>query len=449
MRQVLLAILAVFTIGAVAVSAQDCSGPEPSACPLLNTAKVIFVGSVTENEKDWPTTRFRVSEAFKGVQGDVVDVDKGLHEFGFEVGKQYLVFAVPCIWQSAGKGCLMNAICGGTRALNDAAAVLQQLRAEKSGKQVAAVYGMLVSRLGEVRADRNEVQERPLPNILIKLQSDKKSFETSTDAQGAYAFGSVPPGKYQVSADLPADRVLGNVIGNDSVQPFELPRRCCFENNLYALPSGRITGEVIGPDGKALRLVVVHLFPASRYKPGENGSYSLQGQGGPTGGWKPFEFDHLAGGDYVLVMNPKNEADPDAPFATTFYPQSANIEGAQVIHLADGQQLSGADIHVENPMATRQVTLRLAWGNRRPQDFYPPQVTVMATRGRNPFPEKVGEAAYRMNVLLNGRYAIRVQAFCKMGTKGKAMTDNVAVDGSDLSVSEIVMRFDEGQCARE
>jgi len=442
-------MLAVLVLSLASAKAQDCSGPVPSACPLLNTAKAIFVGTVTEDEGASPTLRLHVTEAFKGIQGNVVDLTKGVDHFGFELGKQYLVFAVPCGWQGADRQCLTNSMCSGTRALEDAAAVLQQLRAEKNGKQVAAVYGTLVRTLEEERGDWKQGYRRPLPNILVSLRSDKKSFETRTDQQGAYAFRSVPPGKYQVYAELSPDLALADVIGNDPIKPFELPHRCCFENNLYALPSGWISGEVIGPDGKPLRLAVVYLYPASRFKQGKQGSYSLQGQGRPLAEWKPFEFYHLPGDDYVLVINPKNQDNPDAPFPTTFYPHSTNVEGAQVIHLADGQQFPGADIHVSNPLPTRLLAVRLLWGSRQPQDFYAPQVIVKSSSGTDPFPQETGQYDYTITMLLSARYTIHAEAFCKIGTNGKAETDDATVDGSDLSVSEVSLKFAKGGCARE
>lgn len=137
-----------------------------------------------------------------------------------------------------------------------------------------------------------------------------------------------------------------------------MPRRCCFENDIYALPSGRITGRVIGPDGKPLHLAFVNLYLASRYKDGKPGSYSFQGKGRPFAEWRPFEFYHLPGNDYVLVFNPQNDESPDAPVPTTFYPRATNLEGSQAIHLADGQDLLNADIHVSDPLPTRQITVR-------------------------------------------------------------------------------------------
>jgi hypothetical protein len=449
MRHVLVVLLAVLTLGSVRAKGQDCAGPEPSACPLLDTAKVIFAGRVTENDKESLTTTFQVTELFKGSPDKIVNLSKGLHEFHFEVGKQYLVFAVPCIWQGADKHCLMNGICSSTRVLENAAALVQQLRAEKNGERIASVYGMLLRMPGDGRGERAESYQRPLPNVTVRLKSDATSFETRTDPQGAYAFSHLPSGrKYQVSADLPPELELGNVIGDGPVEPFELPRNCCFENNLYALPSGRIRGAVVGPDGRPLPSVAVSLFPASRYESEKQGDYSYQGRHGKSGESRGFEFYHLLGDDYVVVINPRNEEDPDAPFATTFYPHAAKIEEAQAIHLADGQQFSGADIHVSNPQPTREVDVRLLWGDREAKDFYPANVIVKASRGRNPYSRRTNNDSFKINVLLNARYTVRAEAFCRMGTKGKTETDDVIVDESDSSVVQVELKFSKGGCTR-
>jgi hypothetical protein len=129
--------------------------------------------------------------------------------------------------------------------------------------------------------------------------------------------------------------------------------------------------------------------------------------------WKPFEFDHLLGDDYVPVFTPKNEEDPDASFPTTFYPSATRVESSQVIHLADGQQLLDADIHVRDPLTTRQKNVRLEWGGKQPQDYYPPQVFVSGTQGKNPFPEETSRYAYTLNLLLSARYTVHAEAICR------------------------------------
>lgn len=427
----------------------DCAPPQPGSCKLLDNSKAIFVGTVTDANKESLIRRFRVTEAFKGVNDNYVDINETPGSFHFAIAEQYLVFATSCPWNAAGRDCLAAMPCSPTRKLADAAAILEELRSEKIGGHVAAVYGTLTRTLEADQAIWEEGYRRSLPNVTVKLLSAAKSVEAKTDERGAYAFERIPPGTYQASADLPPDLVLGQTVGRDPPAPFDLPRRSCFEMDLYALPSGLITGAVIGPDGRPLSATAVYLYRAIRYKEAGPGLYSFQGKPGPSSEWAPFIFYHLPADDYVLVFNPKNEEDPDAPYATTFFPQAASFETARLIHLSGGQQISNADIHVSDARPTRQVTVRLIWGDKPSQDFYSPQVIVKASRGVSPYPVDGGSNSYTLNLLLNSRYTIRAEAFCKAGTTGKAETNETSVEGRDITVKEVKLQFVVGECARK
>jgi hypothetical protein len=441
-------VLGALLMGLTSARAQiDCAGPEPGPCSLLSYYKAVFVGTAGEYNKDSGARRFRVTEAFKGIRGDYVEVVE--LRSGFEPGRQYLVFASPCFWQDADKRCLYTQACSPPRPLEYAAAVLQQLRAEKSGMGVAPVYGTLVRTLKEDRGMREDGFPSPLPNVTVRLQSGGKSFETRTEANGAYAFRRLPPGKYQVSADLPPNLVLGQPILGDPPEPFDLPRRSCFENFLYALPTGRISGRVIGPDGKPLRVATLDLYSASKYKDGTEGVLGFQGE--PRRGieWKPFQFPYLPADDYVLVFNSANREDPDQPFPRTFYPHASDLHSSQPIHLSGGQQILDADIRVSNPLPTRQVTIRLDWDAGTPQDTYGPQLFAKASRGREPYLFEDGRGGYTLNLLLSAQYAIHVESLCRFGGTVKVETNEVTIDGGDLSVSDVTLKFNKGRCAAQ
>jgi len=444
MRRVAVFALACLAFTLAPGCAQDCIGPAPGPCSLFKRAKVVFVGTVIERNKETLGRRFRVTEAFKGVKGEYVDLVEYPTGMDFEIGKQYLVFAGPCGW--APNPCLTSMPCSGSVPREYGDAVVEQLRAEKAGRPVASVYGTLVRELEAGEGIWVEDYRRPLPNILVRLKSDQKTFEVRTDEHGAYAFPHLPAGKYRVSADLPPNMILGDRILQGPLPPFELPRQACFANDLYALPTGWITGRIIGPDGKPLRLAVANLYQAARYKRGERGAYSLQGKGMPGESWKPFDFPQLPPDDYVLVFNPENHEDPDAPFPWTFYPHASDLAGAEIIHLADGQQVLNADIHVGNPLPTRQITLRFAWNGRNSTDYYRPQVTVEASRGTAPYPFENGSDTYALNLLLNAQYTIHAVAYCQMGTKGEAEAGVATVGGSDFSLSEVTLTFEKGVC---
>jgi hypothetical protein len=152
-------------------------------------------------------------------------------------------------------------------------------------------------------------------------------------------------------------------------------------------------------------------------------------------------------GDYVLVFNRRDQADPDAPFPRTFYPNALDRGSAQIIHLEDGQQIMNADIHLRKvSMPTRKVTIHLLWDGGKPQDYYAPNVIVEAGEGVRPYPYKISDGAYSLSLLLNTKYTLRAEAYCQMETTGKAESDTATVDGGDAVVSDVTLTLHGGEC---
>jgi hypothetical protein len=423
--------------GVLSASAADCvpAAGIPRECTLLKDTRAVFVGSLTEAT---PSYRFHVDEKIKGVTSDYFDLEA--YPFGnFERGKQYLVFAEAVPLEDGEH--FYEQECGLTRELKYAQAVLEQVRAEKKGKRNAAVYGILLRTLDIGAGVLDEDYARPLPGVVVRFQSGVKSFETKTDKHGAYAFEALPKGTYRVSADLPSTM---NVTGfSNEASVFELEDRSCYENDITAMPTGQISGRVIAPDGAPLRSTSVELYRADQYGDEQAGASAYQDES------KPFEFAHLPPGDYVLVFNQRDQADPDAPFPRTFYPNALDRGSAQIIHLEDGQQIMNADIHLRRvAMPTRKVTVHLLWDGSKPLDYYSPAVIVEASEGVPPYPYKVSDGAYSLSLLLNTKYTVRAEAYCQMGTAGKAESDTATVDGGDAVVSEVTLTLHGAECVR-
>ena len=324
--------------------------------------------------------------------------------------------------------------CSLTRRAESAAAILAQLRVEQNGGREAALYGALTRTLPLNQAIWEEGYTTPLAGIHVRLKSDGHVYDAKTDEQGAYAFSKVAPAKYEISADLPPNLELGNEIGDDAVSRLTLRRHTCFENNLYALPTGRIAGRVIGPDGKPLNMAAVDLYRAERYSKYEPGLLGFQGKPSASDGWRPFQFHHLPPDDYMLVFNMADKENPDEPFPITFFPSASSVESSQLIHLRDGQQVTEANIHVSNPLPSRQIIVRLNWAGKDRKDYYPPLIFVKASRGTDPLPEKITADAFKLNLLLDSLYNIHAEATCKLPRPGKAAaieSSEVMVDGSN------------------
>jgi len=405
---------------------------------LLKNSEAVFVGTVTGESSG--TYKFHVTEAFRGVTSDTFEVEgvPGVSFTGFESGKQYLVFAYTFALKDATKYHLARG-CGFTRELKYAQAALEQVRAEKNGGRVASVYGMLMRTFPEtLRWD--ETYERGLPGVVVRLQSGSKSYTSKTDENGVYEFERLPAGIYQVSADLPPDLALGDRISDRPELSFELPRDSSFQYDLDALPTGRIRGRVVGPDGKPLAVTSVELYRADFFAPDRQGAFGSQVDG------RPFDFSRLPPGDYVVVFNRQNFTSPDAPFHRTFYPGAPDVQGATSIHLSDGQQISDADIHVKDPIPTRAITVQLHWDGRTTAEYYPPQVTVAASDLQNPIALNVGPDTYSVNLFLTVRYTLRARTFCRSGAKGAIDTPAVTIEGADAAVAKVDLAFGEGAC---
>ena len=439
-----LALLAVLANGLTPGRAQDCVGPRPAPRSLLRESKIIFVGTVVEPNPASLRVRFRVTEKFKGKVREYVDLAEFPNGMHFETGKQYLVFGGSCGGKSD-KDCLTSYPCSDTRSFSGAQAVIEQLRAEIGGRQVASVYGMLFS--------MEDDPSRPLPNVVVRLRRGTRSFETRTDERGAYAFEQLPKGNYQVSAVLPPNLEIAGLLGTEPVKPFDLPSNSSLEYDILAFPTGRITGRVIGPDGQPLYATRVDLYRPDQYTEGERGlfPYGYQGPQPPLNEWVPFKFDHLSPGNYILVFNYADEAEPDEPFHRTFYPHAARLEDAQVIHLSRGQQIANADIHVGNASPTRPITVRIAWSGRKPEEYSPAHVIAEASGGTRSWPSSGPWSpghdpdTYTLNLWQSAQYSIRATASCRARAR-EAKTNIVAVDGGDPSVSEITLTFDKGDC---
>jgi hypothetical protein len=121
----------------------------------------------------------------------------------------------------------------------------------------------------------------------------------------------------------------------------------------------------------------VELYRADQYGEAQAGAYAYQGES------KPFELTHLPVGDYVLVFNTRDQADPDGPFPRTFYPGAPDRSGAQIIHLEDDQQTMNADIHLRRvSMPTRKVTHLPALGWRQAAGLLHARGNCRDQRGR-------------------------------------------------------------------
>jgi hypothetical protein len=458
-----------------------CSKEPPGKCPGLQSDDVVFLGTVTgifavENTSaPNPTTppdatatpdatavntqaaadaaaqasnpiiryHFHINERFAGPDSPDIDVfsggDDGDCGYNFKKGDQYIVFT-----QQETEGRLFATICNGTRRAADGRALLPQLRAMRNHDRVASVFGLLHRANPPLLAPSDDPDD-PLPNIKLKLRSKDDRFATSTGPDGVYSFYDVHAGEYQYTADLPARFEFTQKTLKGGLPPFKIPNEACYEYNVSALPTGKIRGGVLGPDGKPLQLASVELYRSDRYDDSRPGLWAFQGENGK------FEFDHIGQGEYILVFNRMNRQDPNSPFPRSFYPGVQDQSETKILRIKDGQQLLNANIKLSDGFATRKLKVQLKWKDGRPAG----EVTVkaQAEQGGNPAAQKLADGLYQFTILQSARYTFSAwedldpqHASQRHGDTtctipAKIDSDSVTVDGADADTKEITLTF--------
>jgi hypothetical protein len=413
---------------------------------------VIFVGTVLDIENP-PSDdgglggpglsryHFRIDENIAGTASKEIEVYSGRGgadcSYHFRQNQQYLVFP-----HQGDDSRLFATICSPTRSIEEAQAILPQLRAIRDHQRVASVYGILRSAQQPYASVSDDLLGQVLSNTRIELRSEDKTFVAVTDANGAYAFYGVPEGEYHFAGNLPEHLEFAQEILGGPLPPLKLPEHACFETDLTALPTGRIRGHVLGPDGKPLAFAAAYLFRRDKYTSIPNGGW-YEAQDRDKG---YFEFRNVGPGDYLLVYNNTGRMDADEPYPRTFYPGVPDLKSAKVIHLEGGQKVDDADIKVSGGWPTRGITVRfVAETGELPDINY---VAGTSSDGRSTTEQLVSPGLYTISILKGMRYDFHGEGYCS-ATKNNSATESIQVDGSDDSASEFTLTFRGAGCPRK
>jgi len=386
-----------------------------------------------------------VDEAFRGVEaGRTVDVVlAGLFEgpSGYEgASKRYLVFGSRDTFDGKTlaqlRDCRRNMV-----EISRAGALLEQLRRKQRGERVATLYGRLKQwRSGDppVYTTWDGGTTLPWEGIRVTARSGGRTVTTTTRAGGTFMFERLRPGKYVITADLPvalenaATRTPGAAI------EAEIARGDCVENDVTAFPTTRIAGRVIGQDGRTPPDTVVFLYRAGSDVGaiGTEVTFTTVPESGR------FEFGALVPGDYIVAFGSSRESliSPDHPFQRTFHPAASTAKEAAIVHVRDGQQVDGADIHLPSPRGVRTVAVVFDWNGRNPADHSAPYVKTDARWS----PQPTSPQTFSLRLVERVSYDVTVVATCR--SSGRSITtDTVSVNASD-GPDAIALRFPPGSC---
>lgn len=456
-------LLFLMAFGGQIALACTCAREGPVPCGKFGPTDVVFVGTVegvenpppdfshaaesgvdmrTVDQSRYSRYHFRIDERISGTQTAYIDVFSGRGggdcSYHFEKGAKYLVFPF-----QSDDGRLIATICSETRPVELAQAKLAVLRAMRDHQPVASLYGSMRSVQQPYGSVSDDYYGKPVADTRMILRSDKNVLETKTDANGNYSFFDVPAGKYHVEADLPRHFEIAQTILSEPVPPIDLPQNACYEYDVEVLPTGRIRGKVIGPDGAPLPYASVELYRPSRYK-GDGRSL----------GWsesqdleKPeFVFEHVTAGDYILVYNDQERIEPIAPYPRMFYPGVRELGQAQIIHVEEGQEISGLEFRVSGGRATRTITVRLVATNGELPDIN--YVEARGNDGSYLSEQRLSPGVFSIQVFPGVRYEMHGSGYCT-ATDKQLSTPVGVVDGSGTGPSELVLTFPGPGCPKK
>jgi hypothetical protein len=243
--------LAIAFVLVVSYVASACSCATSGTCAFSPTADVIFLGTVIDQRTgntciagecstdDPQTTTFLVREAFRGIDVQKIEVNTGAGTctYPFVVGQSYLVFA------NRYKGELSTDKCMQTRAEVMAGALVQQLRAARSGQSMASLFGSVTLAPRDAYALAGQVHYKPETGVTIRITDRKgNSFETASDTTGAYAFTGIPRDEYDVSVELPLHTTTPDLVRNVSLLAGDMPD-ASLRKKLAGLPGDDVKSD--------------------------------------------------------------------------------------------------------------------------------------------------------------------------------------------------------------
>jgi hypothetical protein len=235
----------------------------------------------------------------------------------------------------------------------------------------------------------------------------------------------MPRGSYRVLADLPPEFELGQMILHGPPPPVEVERGACLEQEIVAVPSGRISGIVFGPDGTPRNGTTVRLFKADEYRREARGPYALQIDG------KPFTFDRLLPADYLVVFHAEEDANSNNPFPTTFHSNASDVRDATVIHLGAGQRVSTANIHLTTASPTRKLRITLEWNGHNRSLYNKP--LLFRPGGALSDASYLADDSLEIELVTSAIYSIRAYAGCRSSLMSLLETDSVDIN-SDADI---------------
>lgn len=294
--------------------------------------------------------RFKDVRHLLGERATIVLTGTGGGDCGYElfaVGQRFVVHATP------DEHGLTTSTCSFTAPVAKAGEVLDYIASLSQPSPGARIAGKAVM------ARRNfvglpSVVSSPLAGVRVTLEGLEQR-STVTDADGAYRFEALKPGRYQVSLATDHKELTSFRRHEDVVL---VNAHACAMPYAEFYVDGTVEGEVVDPEGRPIARAAVSLRAAD---------IAGQDQVSYDSTWTDaaghFRFGTLAEGRYVVGVNLASGPRDDSPYAITF---AAGLGGAPaIIELARGGHLGLPPIVARLPTLT-PVTGRVVLPDGKP-----------------------------------------------------------------------------------
>lgn len=417
--------------GAGVAEACSCIGREGNPyfhpCTAYESNAAIFTGVVvsiahvpvgsTGRPPDYQetVTRMWVEEAFRGVNGSIVELVTSLCGYPFEFGQRYLVYA-----ERDSQGRFAAVVCGGTTPLADADGPpdLAYLRGRTAGDHGMRAYGSVLSRVQ--RDPRESSRDVPLEGIAVTLETtDTPPLTTVTDGDGRYEFRDVPIGSHRVRARAPDGmrelfhraalrEHFGQIYDSEGL-------RCSAQVFTYTT-QGAILGRLVGHDGRVPFQQYLQLVPlASDDRPLAVTPLGVHADR-RTG---RYEFDAVPPGRYLLKITPEWRSDAaDPPYLVSYFPGVERPEQSTVITVREQQILINPNFRLRRPPAERWFAGRVFDWNGKPAAGAHVVLRELSERPRNRehYVTTDSTGTFRLKGYEGEQYSIEASSTAEPGT---------------------------------
>lgn len=277
-----------------------------------------------------------------------------------------------------------------------------------------------VSQVIESAIESSEIGYKQLANRNIRVTGNGKNLQLRTDENGVYEIYDLPLGKYKVSVE-PITGYKTALFDYPNIESVEIEiskTNRHFEQNFNYYIDNSISGKFFDSSQNPLKDVCLDLYPVDGVKTRYFHNFDCTNEKGE------FKFNQIPVGNYIIVINNKNEISARQPFGTFYYPDKIKKEEATIISINAGEHLKDFVITAPNTAEVITISGVLLFENGKPVvdesvEFYSEE-TIIKQKDKD---YKTEDS--RASTDKNGRFTIRILK----GKKGKLLGSMITYEG--------------------